>query len=102
MDTDFCIMVTEPTPFGLHDLKVATEVVKQLNIPLGVVVNFAGIGDEGVYEFCEEKGIPILMEIPFSKRIAELYSNGIPFTEEMTEWREEFRELYDRIKEMTQ
>ncbi len=51
--SDLCLMVTEPTPFGLHDLEVATEVVRQLGVPMGVAVNFAGIGDRGVYEYCE-------------------------------------------------
>ena len=97
--TDFCLLVTEPTPFGLHDLKVATEVVRILEIPLGVVVNFAGIGDRAVYEFCERAGIPILMEIPYDRRIAELYSRGIPFVEKMPEWKEKFRALAERIRE---
>ena len=97
--TDFCLLVTEPTPFGLHDLKVATEVVRILEIPLGVVVNFAGIGDRSVYEFCEREGIPILMEIPYDRRIAELYSRGIPFVEKMPEWKEKFRALAERIRE---
>jgi len=98
--TDFCLMVTEPTPFGLHDLEVATEVVEQLSVPMGVVVNFAGIGDRGVYEFCERKGIPILMEIPYDRRIAELYSRGVPFTAEMTEWRARFTELLATVETM--
>jgi len=96
--SDFCLLVTEPTPFGLHDLEVATMVVRQLGVPLGVVVNFAGIGDRGVYEFCEEQGIPVLMEIPFDRRIAELYSRGVPFTEEMTEWRERFQRLLESME----
>jgi MinD superfamily P-loop ATPase len=95
---DFCIMVTEPTPFGLHDLEIASEVVSQLGIPLGVVVNFAGIGDKGVYEFCAKRNIPILMEIPFDRRIAELYSQGIAFTEAMPEWRASFQELLSDVK----
>jgi len=102
MDTDYVIMVTEPTPFGLHDLEVATEVVKQLGIPLGVVVNFAGIGDRGVYEYCEKMGIPIIMEIPYDRHIAELYSRGTPFTDEMTEWKPKFKQLLERIKEELQ
>ncbi len=96
--TDFCVMVTEPTPFGLHDLAVAVEIVQELGIPIGVVVNFAGIGDRGVYDFCEEKGIPIMMEIPFSRRIAELYSNGIPFVKEMPEWKNKFQKLIERVR----
>jgi len=97
---DFCLMVTEPTPFGLHDLQVAAEVVKQLGVPLGVTVNFAGVGDQGVYRFCEREGIPIIMEIPYDRRIAELYSRGIPFSTEMTEWRGKFRELLDTVEAM--
>jgi MinD superfamily P-loop ATPase len=98
--TDFCLMVTEPTPFGLHDLQIATEVVKQLGVPLGVAVNFAGIGDRGVYDFCEREKLPIIMEIPYDRRIAELYSRGIPFTAEMPEWRVKFRELLTTVEEM--
>ncbi|MCW3989723.1 MAG: ATP-binding protein [Candidatus Bathyarchaeota archaeon] len=99
---DFCLLVTEPTPFGLHDLEVAVEVVKILDIPMGVLVNFAGIGDRGVYDFCEEQGIPIMMEIPFNRKIAELYSRGVPFVEAMPEWRQKFIDLVDRIEEMVQ
>lgn len=97
--SDYCILVTEPTPFGLHDLKVAVEVVRKLEIPIGVVVNFSGIGDRGIYNFCENEGLPILMEIPFDRRIAELYSKGIPFVSEMLEWREEFQKLAKRAIE---
>jgi len=97
--SDFCLLVTEPTPFGLHDLRIAIEVVRQLEVPLGVVVNFSGIGDRGVYDFCEEQDIPIMMEIPFDRRIAELYSRGIPFVEAMPEWRQRFKDLAARIRE---
>ncbi|MBA7483150.1 P-loop NTPase [archaeon] len=98
--TDFCLLVTEPTPFGLHDLKIVVEVTRKLEIPMGVVVNFAGIGDRGVYDFCEEQGIPIMMEIPFERRIAELYSRGIPFVEEMPEWKQKFIDLVGQIEEV--
>ena len=97
---DFCLMVTEPTPFGLHDLQVAVDVVKILGVPMGVVVNFAGIGDRGVYDFCEEQDIPIMMEIPFDRKIAELYSRCVPFVEDMPEWRQRFRDLWGQIEEM--
>ena len=97
-EADFCLMVTEPTPFGLHDLKVATEVVEQLGVPMGVVVNFAGIGDRGVYTFCKENRLPILMEIPYDRRIAELYSRGIPFTVEMKEWESKFKILLKEVE----
>jgi MinD superfamily P-loop ATPase len=97
--SDFCLLVTEPTPFGLHDLEIAVNVVRQLGIPIGIVVNFAGIGDKGAYNFCEEENIPILMEIPFDRKIAELYSKGIPFVNAMPEWKKRFVDLAERIEE---
>ena len=97
--SDFCVLVTEPTPFGLHDLQITVQVVRALEIPLGVVVNMAGIGDRKVYEYCATERIPILLEVPFNKRIAELYSRGIPFVEEMAEWKEKFRALWRKIAE---
>lgn len=95
--SDFCLLVTEPTPFGLHDLTIAAEVVRQLDVPRGVVVNFAGIGDRGVYEYCDKLDIPILLEIPFDRKIAELYSRGTPFVLAMPEWKEKFTELARRM-----
>ena len=96
--SDFCVLVTEPTPFGLHDLKITVQVLEEMNIPFGVVVNRAGIGDKKVYGYCEEKNIPVLLEIPFQRRIAELYSRGVPFAMEMPEWRDKFRLLFDGVK----
>ena len=100
MGTDFCVLVTEPTPFGLHDLEIAVEVVMELGIPLGVVVNFAGIGDQGVYNYCEKMELPVLMEIPYDRNIAELYSRGISFVDEMPEWKAKFQELLGKIQEI--
>jgi MinD superfamily P-loop ATPase len=96
-ESDFMILVTEPTPFGLHDLSMAVDVVRGLGIPFGIVINRAGIGDEGVKEYCKREQIPILLEIPFDRHIAELYSRGIPFVQEMPEWRQRFKELYGDI-----
>ena len=96
--SDYCLLVSEPTPFGLHDLKIMVQVLEKLNIPFGVIINRAGIGDKKIYDFCGEKGVPILLEIPFQRKIAELYSRGIPFVVEMPEWRREFRLLMDDIK----
>ena len=95
--SDFCILVTEPTPFGLHDLRQMVGVLRRLGIPMGVVVNKAGLGDRGVYKYCEVEGIPILLEIPFDRRIAELYSRGIPLIQEMPEWRGRFLKLMDDV-----
>ncbi len=97
-NSDYCILVAEPTPFGLHDLKMTIQVLRDLKIPMGVVVNRAGIGDKKLYEYCKEENVPLLLEIPFSKRIAELYSRGIPFIAEMTEWKKKFLELLDKIE----
>jgi MinD superfamily P-loop ATPase len=96
--SDYCLLVSEPTPFGLHDLKIMVQVLQELNIPFGVIVNCAGIGDRKIYDFCEEKGVPILLEIPFQRKIAELYSSGIPFVVEMPEWKKKFQLLIDDIK----
>jgi len=96
--TDYCILVTEPTPFGLHDLKITVQVLKDLGVPMGVIINRAGLGDRKVYEYCKKENIPLLLEIPFSKKIAELYSRGVPFVEKMPEWKEKFLEVQDNIK----
>jgi MinD superfamily P-loop ATPase len=76
MGSDFIILVTEPTPFGLHDLSIAVAAVSELGIPLGVVLNRADIGDAEVQSFCRRKGIPILAKIPHDRNIAEGYARG--------------------------
>jgi len=96
--SDCCLLVTEPTPFGLHDLKLTIEMLREIKIPFGVIVNRAGIGDRKVYGYCEEEGIPILLEIPFSRRVAELYSRGIPFVNEMPEWKREFLSIFNSVE----
>ncbi len=98
---DFVLMVTEPTPFGLHDLKLAVEAVKLLEIPRGLVINRSDIGDDGVRKYAKMEKLPVLMEIPFDRRIAEIYSRGKLIVEEMPEWKEKFVELYRQIEEIT-
>jgi MinD superfamily P-loop ATPase len=98
---DFVLMVTEPTPFGLHDLRLAVEVARgELGLPVGVVVNRDGVGDQGVDEYCAAENIPILMRIPLDRRIAEAYSDGIPLVEALPEYREQFRRLYAAIEQL--
>jgi len=99
---DFVLMVTEPTPFGLHDLKLAVEAVKLLDIPRGLVINRSDMGDKKVYEYAVQENIPVLMEIPFDRRIAETYSRGALIVEEMPEWKERFLELFGKIKQLTE
>ena len=97
-ESDFCVLVTEPTPFGLHDLKITVQVMAEMKVPCGVVVNRAGIGDRKLYDYCKDASVSILLEIPFQRRIAELYSQGVPFSLEMPEWRIKFQTLFEEIK----
>ena len=98
--TDFVLLVTEPTPFGLHDLKLAVEAVKTLGIPCGIVINRADIGDRQVYDYAAQQSIPILLSIPFDRRIAETYSRGRLLIEEFPTWRHTFGLLYQDILEI--
>lgn len=95
---DFILMVTEPTPFGLHDLKLAVEAVRMLGMPCGLVINRADIGDRKVFDYAESEKLPVLLTIPFERRIAEAYSRGKNIVEEFPEWRQRFRELFDKIE----
>ncbi|MBP1908117.1 ATP-binding protein [Methanolobus bombayensis] len=96
-DMDYCVLVTEPTPFGLNDLILAVDVLRQLGVPFGVIINRHGSGDDRVEEYCHKENIPLLMKIPYKREIAVLYSEGIPFVEHMPEWKEKFRKLYHEI-----
>jgi MinD superfamily P-loop ATPase len=98
--SDFCLLVTEPTPFGLNDLALAVEVVRKLGIPCGVVINRVGVGNEEVEQYCYREGISILLKIPLDRKIALLYSKGIPLVEGVPRWREEFLRLFQDIKSM--
>jgi MinD superfamily P-loop ATPase len=95
--SDFVLLVTEPTPFGLNDLTLAVDVVRELNIPFGVVINCDGIGDDRVREYCRVENIPLLLSIPWSREIAEAYSRGIPAVEAFPDLKKKFRSLFDEI-----
>jgi MinD superfamily P-loop ATPase len=97
-DVDFVLLVTEPTPFGLYDLKLAAGAVEILGIPCGLVINRSDVGDGPVKAWAREKDIPVLMEIPFDRRIAEEYSRGQMMLGPMPEWRGKFLQLYQRIE----
>jgi MinD superfamily P-loop ATPase len=96
--SDFVLMVTEPTPFGLHDLVLAVEAVKVLGLPHGLVINRADMGDDRVREYAVKEGIPILLEIPYDRKIAECYSRGVLIAEEWPEWKEIFQEMFQKIQ----
>ena len=98
--SDFSLLVTEPTPFGLNDLKLAVETLKQMKIPHGVVLNRAGVGDNKVKNYCNRENIPILMEIPMDRKIAEAYSEGKSIIETMPEYKQKFLALYKKIKNL--
>jgi MinD superfamily P-loop ATPase len=95
---DFVLLVTEPTPFGLHDLRLAVQVARdELGLPVGVVVNRDGVGDAGVDEYCAFEGLPILMRIPHDRRIAQAISEGQALVEALPEYRHGFIELCQSI-----
>jgi len=98
--SDFSLLVTEPTPFGLNDLKLAVETLRKLKIPFGVVINRAGIGDSGVEEYCRKENIPILMTLPMDRNIAVAYSEGKSIVETLPDYTKKFLELYDKIQDL--
>jgi MinD superfamily P-loop ATPase len=101
-DTDFCLLVTEPTPFGLHDLELAVDTVGKLGVPCGVVTNRCDLGDLRVKEFCADKGIPVLLEIPLDRKIAELYAKGIPLVIGSEDYLQKFWDLLKATSKLAQ
>jgi len=100
--SDFILLVTEPTPFGLNDLKLAVEMVRALSIPFGVVINRSTTGDRKVWQYCEEESIPILLEIPDDREIAVAYSHGQLMIEAIPEYRKHFESLYQKVLDYVQ
>ena len=95
--SDFSILVTEPTPFGLNDLILAVEVLRELKIPFGVVINRADVGDDEVDKYCQKEHIPILLKIPMDDEIARSYSRGIPLVQEIPKWKKVFQQFFNQI-----
>ncbi len=98
--SDFVLLVTEPTPFGLADLQAAVELTKVMGLKCGVIVNRQGIGDDRVERYCREEDVPVLMTIPESMGIARAYSEGTPFVKAFPDWRPRFQELYRQVEEL--
>ena len=96
--SDFVVLVTEPTPFGLHDLTLAIDTVRALDLHFGVVVNRVGVGDDRVQRYCANEGIPILLEIPDDRRVAEAYSRGELMVDALPEYRAWFAQLWQSIE----
>jgi MinD superfamily P-loop ATPase len=94
---DYVLLVTEPTPFGLNDLKLAVDMVRTMKLPLGVVINRAGSGDGQTAEYCRMQGVEVLATIPDDRRVAEAYSRGVLASEAMPEIRTRMEQLLARL-----
>lgn len=94
---NYALLVTEPTPFGLHDLKIAVALVKKMGIRAGVVLNKAGSNDQLILDYCNQEDLPILLVIPYSRRIAENYAKGILPADMSPGWKDQFTMLHWRI-----
>ncbi len=97
-NSDIVLLVTEPTPFGLNDLTLAVDMIRELNLPFGVIINRVGSGDDRVHQFCEKERVPVLMEIPDDRQIAEAYSRGIPIVDALPQYRTLFENLLEIIE----
>jgi MinD superfamily P-loop ATPase len=93
---DAVLLVTEPTPFGLHDLKLAVDMIRELRLPFGIVVNRAGSGDDRVQAYCDGEAIPVLAAVPDDRRIAEAYSRGNLIVDALPEYRELFSAIWKK------
>lgn len=98
-NVDFVVLVTEPTPFGLYDLRLAVDMLRALGIPFGVVVNRAGMGDGSVFDYCRDEDIRVLLEIPDDRRIAEAYSRGVLAVDVLPEYRLGFTVLVSNVRQ---
>ncbi len=94
---DFVLLVTEPTPFGLNDLQLAVEMVRELGISFAVAINRCDIGDDRVVHYCQQQDIEILLEMPNDRMIAEAYSQGIKIIDALPSYKEKFLQLYQKI-----
>lgn len=96
---DYVVLVTEPTPFGLSNLKQSVEILREMKIPCGVIINRADLGTDEALNYLQQENIPLLMSVPFDREIAVAYSKGDMITNLSSEWREKFNQLYRNIKE---
>jgi MinD superfamily P-loop ATPase len=100
LDSDVIVLVTEPTPFGVYDFKLAWEAFAPFKKPMGAVINRAGVGTEAIYRFCREKGLPILAEIPYDRAIAEAYAHGQIIATVSPSLKQTFISLKDKIRNL--
>lgn len=95
---DYCLVVTEPTPFGQHDLEAVTRMLEVLDVPCGVIINRADLGDDAIESFCRDRGIPVLGKIPFDRAIARSFAAGTPFIRAMPAWKQTFARWWGEIE----
>ncbi len=98
-DCDYCILVTEPTSFGLHDLDLVSRMVKKMGVQAGVVINRSDLGDDRVEDYCRDKGLPVLQKIPFDRELAEYQARGEPIVKHRPSWHDYFEKMFYRIAE---
>ena len=99
--SDVALLVTEPTPFGLHDLELAVAIARdELGLPVDVVINRDSTGDAGVDAFCARSGVPVLMRIPLDRRIAEVYADGALWVDALPEYRGPLLALYGAVRDL--
>jgi len=96
--TDFVLLVTEPTPFGLNDLKLAVGMVREMNLPLAVVINRCDIGNDEVEKYCRAENIDIVLKLPDDRRIAEAYSSGRIIVDVLGEYKQQFSRVYKYLE----
>ncbi len=99
-DSDYCILVTEPTPFGLANLQDSVETCRRMDIPCGVIINRDGVGNSGVEEYCSQENLPLLLRISQQRRIAEAYSRGETLVEALPEWTEPLQQVFEQINNL--
>ncbi len=97
-DADYTILVTEPTPFGLNDLKLAVGMLRKLDRPFGVIINRDGLGYDDLEQWCVSEGIKLLMKIPFDRKIAEGYASGMPLVENVPALMDSFMSMVDDLE----
>ena len=98
--SDFVLLVTEPTPFGLNDLALAVGMVRQLKIPFAVAINRSNIGNDAVVRYCQQENIAVLIQIPNDRKIAESYSRGVMIVDAMPDYKQKFLKLYEDMKKL--
>lgn len=99
-ESDVSLLVTEPTPFGLNDLRLSVETLKEMKVPFGIVINRSDIGDRQVQDYCEDENIPVLMTIPLDRDIAVAYSKGQTIIGTQPEYKKRFYRLFEKIMEL--